>query len=169
MHDDQWDVPKRGIRDVLRELWQAYASSIVTAGNLPKENIDMRQKRIDLAKSFINGLMTGDEALLRSILTDDVVWTLPGESLVSGEFKGVEGILKRGQIIADHETNLKVLHFLTGWDDVAFILNNTGSYKGVVLNEFLTTVCRVRDGKIYRLETLIDDVDMVNAYFTGKA
>jgi len=128
----------------------------------------MRQKRIDLAKSFTEALMTADEALLKSIVTDDVIWNLPGESIVSGEFHGVEGILKRIQIIVDHETQLKVLHYLTGWDDVAFILNNTGNYKGVELNEFLTTVCRVRDGKIYRLETLIDDVDMVNAYFTGK-
>lgn len=128
----------------------------------------MRQERIDLAKSFVNGLITGDSTLLESILTDDVVWTLPGESVVSGEFVGVAGVLKRAQIIVDHETELKVLHFLTGWDDVAFILNNTGNYKGVVLNEFLTTICRVRDGQIYRLETLINDVDMVNAYFTGK-
>ena len=34
-----------------------------------------------------------------------------------------------------------------------------------VLDEYLTTVCTLRDGKIARLDTYISDIPMVNTYF----
>src|ERR1700683_796801 len=50
-----------------------------------------------LATSFIEALRALDEKHLQEITTDDVVWTLPGSSLVSGVAQGVAGILKRAQ------------------------------------------------------------------------
>ncbi len=49
-----------------------------------------------LATSFIEALRSLDEKGFQKIMTDDVVWTLPGSSLVSGVAQGVAGILKRG-------------------------------------------------------------------------
>jgi len=43
-----------------------------------------------IAQSFIRGLGSRDGTLLRSIMTEDVVWSLPGESPMSGEAHGVE-------------------------------------------------------------------------------
>ncbi len=51
------------------------------------------QDKKEMAQSFIRGLANRDAKLLHSIMTEDVVWSLPGESPMSGEAKGVESIL----------------------------------------------------------------------------
>jgi hypothetical protein len=51
------------------------------------------EARKTLATSFIEALRSQDENAFRKIMHDDVVWTLPGSSLVSGVAYGVIGIL----------------------------------------------------------------------------
>jgi hypothetical protein len=99
-------------------------------------------------------------------MTDDVVWTPPGSSLVSGVAHGVTEILKRAQTIVERNVALEIMHVVLGHEGVALLLNNTGKCKGKVLDEYLTTVCTLRDGKIARLDTYISDIPMVNAYFS---
>jgi hypothetical protein len=53
----------------------------------------------EIAQSFIRGLGIRDANLLHSIVTEDVVWSLPGESPMSGEAHGVEAILKRASTL----------------------------------------------------------------------
>jgi uncharacterized protein len=98
-------------------------------------------------------------------MTDDVVWTLPGTSLVSGIAKGVEGILKRARYIVEYGANVEIQHIVLGYEGVALLLHNTGKQNGRVLDEYLTTVCTLRNGKIARLDTYISDIEMVNIYF----
>ena len=47
----------------------------------------------EIAQRFITGLSNRDANLLKSIMTDDVVWSLPGKSVMSGEAHGVDAIL----------------------------------------------------------------------------
>lgn len=124
------------------------------------------QDRTQLATSFIAALRAGDAHGFRAIMTDDVVWTLPGTSLVSGIAKGVDGILKRARAIVNHGANVEIQHVVLGYEGVALLLHNTGSRNGRILDEYLTTVCTLRDGKIARLDTYISDIPMVDAYFS---
>jgi uncharacterized protein len=96
---------------------------------------------------------------------DDVVWTLPGSSLVSGVARGVGGILKRAHEIVERGVTVEIMHVVLGYEGVALLLHNTGTMNGRVLDEYLTTVCTVREGKIARLDTYISDIPMVNEYF----
>lgn len=123
------------------------------------------QDRKKLATSFIEALRAGDANGFRSIMTDDVVWSLPGTSQVSGVAKGVEGILKRARTIVAYGTKLEVQHVVLGHEGVALLLHNTGNQNGRILDEYLTTVCTLREGKIARLDTYISDIEMVNTYF----
>jgi ketosteroid isomerase-like protein len=118
-----------------------------------------------LAASFIAALRSLDSAGFQKIMTDDVVWTLPGSSLVSGVAKGVTSILKRAQAIVDRGVTLEIMHVVLGREGVAVLLHNTGKWNGRVLDEYLTTVCTLRGGKIARLDTYISDIPMVDAYF----
>jgi ketosteroid isomerase-like protein len=123
------------------------------------------EDRIRLATSFIVALRAGDADGFRAIMTDDVVWTLPGTSLVSGIVKGVEGILKRARTIVDYGANVEIQHVVVGYEGVALLLHNTGKRNGRILDEYLTTVCTLRNARIVRLDTYISDIAMVNAYF----
>lgn len=57
------------------------------------------QEKKTLAQELIRGLGARDAELLRSIMTDDVVWSLPGQSSMSGEAHRVEAIIKRANTL----------------------------------------------------------------------
>src|SRR5215469_14872197 len=119
----------------------------------------------DIAQKFISGLTTRDSGLLRTILTDDVVWSLPGTSLMSGETHGVDAILNRSEILRSFNVNIEIRHVVFGFTDVALLLHNTGKEGHAFLDEHLATVCRLDGNKIRRLDTFISDVQMLNSYF----
>ena len=142
-----------------------FEAYIACLQNTEMETSMTNQGRKKLATSFIEALRAGDANGFRTIMTDDVVWTLPGTSQVSGVAKGVEGILKRARTIVAYGTKLEVQHVVLGREGVALLLHNTGNRNGRVLDEYLTTVCTLHDGKIKRLDTYISDIEMVNTYF----
>jgi uncharacterized protein len=121
--------------------------------------------RKHFAETFIASLRAQDASLLRTICSETALWSLPGTSLVSGEAMGIDGIMKRAHGLATRRVNLEILHVLYGFEGFAIMLNNTGTFEGKVLNEYLTTVAQVRDNKIHRLDTYISDVEMLNEYF----
>jgi ketosteroid isomerase-like protein len=123
-------------------------------------------ERKQLAIAFIEALRAGDVDGFRRIMTDDVIWTLPGTSSVSGVAKGVDGIQKRARAIVNHGANVEIQHVVLGYEGVALLLHNTGSRNGKILNEYLTTVFTLYEGKIARLDTYISDIPMVDAYFS---
>jgi len=119
----------------------------------------------DIAQSFITGLSNRDANLLKSIMTDDVVWSLPGKSLMSGEAHGVDAILKRSETLHCYEVKIELEHVVFGYQDVALHLHNTGKRGDKILDEHLTTICSLRGSKIRRLDTFISDVEMLNSFF----
>jgi ketosteroid isomerase-like protein len=123
-------------------------------------------ERKQVATAFIEALRAGDVDGFRRIMTDDVIWTLPGTSTVSGVAKGVDGIQRRARAIVEHGANVEIQHVVLGYEGVALLLHNTGSRNGKTLDEYLTTVCTLYKGKIARLDTYISDIPMVNAYFS---
>jgi uncharacterized protein len=125
--------------------------------------IETEKKKI--AEGFITGLSNRDANLLKSIMTDDVVWSLPGKSLMSGEAHGVDAILKRSETLHRYEVKIELEHVVFGYQDVALHLHNTGKRGDKILDEHLTTVCSLRGNKIRRLDTFISDVEMLNAFF----
>jgi ketosteroid isomerase-like protein len=123
------------------------------------------EARKGLAISFIEALRSQDEKAFKKIMHDDVVWTLPGSSRVSGVANGIAGILNRARAIVERAVTLEVMHVILGYDGVALQLHNTGKWNGKVLDEYLTTVCTIRNQKIARLDTYISDIPMVDMYF----
>ena len=47
----------------------------------------------EIVQKFIAGLRNGDANLLKSVVTDDFVRSLPGKSLMSGEAGGLDSTL----------------------------------------------------------------------------
>jgi uncharacterized protein len=123
------------------------------------------QEKKKLATSFIAALRAQNIDGFNAIMTDDVVWSLPGSSLVSGLAKGIDGIFKRARTLIKYGVSLEIQHVVVGYEGVALLLHNTGSQNGRILDEYLTTVFTLRDGKISRLDTYISNIPMVDAYF----
>ena len=124
---------------------------------------DNEKKKI--AQDFIAALSTRNRRALQVIMADDVVWALPGSSLMSGEAHGVDAILKRSEILHTYGVKIEIEHVVYGFHDVALHLHNTGDRDGRILDEYLTTVCHLEGEKIRRLDTFVSDVQMLNAFF----
>ena len=120
-----------------------------------------------LAMTFITSLQNRDPSQLRSVLTDDAVWSLPGTSTVGGEAVGADAVVTRGAYLGSHGVDFELLHVLYGWKDVAIILHNTAKQGDRILDEYLTSVIRLRGGKIDRVDTYISDVPMLNRFATN--
>ena len=123
------------------------------------------KEKAEIAQKFQTGLRTRDWDLLKSIMTEDIVWSLPGSSLISGEARGLEAVVKRSQLIVSYGLTFTLKHVLYSEHGVALSLNNTARRGNLTLDEHLATVCQLRDGKIFTITTYLSDVDMVNAFF----
>jgi uncharacterized protein len=138
-----------------------------TAGDstLRRLNLVTDKEKNDIAQTFLTALRNRDWELMRSIMINDIIWSLPGTSLISGEAYGIEAVIKRSQLIVSYNLNFGLKNILFGQHGVALSLNNTARRGDLVLNEHLATVCSLRDGKIARIDTYLSDVDTVNAFF----
>ena len=123
------------------------------------------KEKTEIAQKFLTGLRTRDWDLLKSIMTEDIVWSLPGSSLISGEARGLEAVVKRSQLIVSYGLTFTLKHVLYSEHGVALSLNNTARRGNLTLDEHLATVCQLRDCKIFTITTYLSDVDMVNAFF----
>ncbi len=118
-----------------------------------------------VAHTFLNGLRDRNWEMLKSVMTEDIEWSLPGSSLISGRAVGAEAVIDRAKLIVSYGLDFALLNILYGENGVTLSLNNTAQRGALVLNEFLSTVCLLREGKIYAINTYLSDVDMVNAFF----
>jgi len=118
-----------------------------------------------LAETFLHAVGTQNWDLLRSIITEDIFWTLPGTSLISGEVNGQSAIIARANQIANSGASLELKHILYGQYNVTLFVHNQASRGELILDEYLATVCTISNGKISKIETYVSDVDGVNAFF----
>lgn len=121
--------------------------------------------QLKLAKVFMSQLRKPDPQQLRTVVTDDVLWTFPGKASISGEAVGVEGVTARAKVIAAHQVKVEIVRAVYGFSGLAVLLHNTGSRDGRALDEYLATVFQYRGNRISRLDTYLSDVPMMEAFF----
>jgi ketosteroid isomerase-like protein len=124
-------------------------------------------QKTELAQKFLTGLRNRDWESLKSLMTEDIVWSLPGSSLISGEAHGIDAVIRRSQLIVSYGLTLTLKHILIGQHGVALSLNNTARRGDLQLDEHLATVFSLREGKICTISTYLSDVEMLNAFFVA--
>lgn len=102
---------------------------------------------------------------MRTVMTADVTWSLPGDNSISGPANGVEAVIARADLISSYGLTFTLEHVLLSRTNMALALHNTASRDGLVLDEHLATVCTLAEGKIVEIETYLSDLDMMNAFF----
>ncbi len=121
-------------------------------------------KKKEIALTFIQSLQERDHGKLRSVLTEDAVWSLPGANQVSGEAAGADAIAERAQFLGEHGVDFELLHIVYGYEGMGIMLHNTARCKSKVLDEYLSSIFRLKEDKICRIDTYITDVPMLNAF-----
>ncbi len=132
------------------------------------QNMLPEQEKLNLANTFLQSLKEKDWDLLKSILTTDSTWTLPGTSIISGKAVGIDSVIQRAQLIVGFGVSLQLNHILYGLDDFALSIHNQATRGNLQLDEQLATVCILQEGKIAHINTYLSDITMVNAFFTKE-
>jgi uncharacterized protein len=126
------------------------------------------ETREQLARTFLSVLSHPDPDVIKKAAVEDVVWSFPGASPISGEAHGVDGIMKRARTIASYGVKVEFIRAVYSLGSVAIFLHNTGNKNGCVLDEQVAAVFTLRGDKISRLDTFLSDVAMAEAFF-GQA
>ena len=123
------------------------------------------QTQLNIARSFLAAISTRDWNAMRTLLTEDAHWTLPGDNTVSGTANGAEAVVERARKLTSYGINFELLHVLVGNGSVALSLHNTARQDDRVLDEYLASVCQLKGSKIAAIETFLSDIDGMNSFF----
>jgi ketosteroid isomerase-like protein len=102
----------------------------------------------DRQRAFYAG---GDPEPLREILTDDVVWHVPGRSPIAGDHEGIEPVMayfERRRGLARATFKIHVHDELTSGDLVIHLAGGTAQLGGHEVEWETVGIYRVRDGRI---------------------
>ena len=116
---------------------------------------------IEIGKTYIRAAQSGDQALLASIVSPDVVWHQPGGNQFSGTRTGLASVgdmLGRMMEVSRGTFSISSAdHFMANGDYVAVILAFSGERDGIKLAQPGVDLLRVIDGKIVEVRLFSAD------------
>src|SRR5262249_29830456 len=98
--------------------------------------------------------------------TPDIVWTIPGTSVVSGQATGVGEVIRLADTFAEYGLHITPQGFAFGRDTVAVKLHDTGEHNGKRLDQDVVNVLTIRDDKIASVTANLADIGAFDAYFS---
>ncbi|UBU18076.1 nuclear transport factor 2 family protein [Nonomuraea gerenzanensis] len=123
---------------------------------------------ITVASGFYDALAKGDLDVLRDLLTDDVVFHVPGRGPMARDYRGKEevlGYLSRLAEAASGGLRLEPEDFLAGGDRVAAVLSIRGERDGRTLNDHGLQLFRLSGGRISERTSYPYDPYSVDEFF----
>lgn len=126
---------------------------------------------IDIAKSYIKAVQTGDQAALGSLISPHVVWHQPGDNQFSGVKNGIAefGAMFGGMMAASGGT-FAITHahrFLVNGDIVAIEIEFAAQRDGIKLDQPGFDLLRIADGKIVEVWLFSSNPEQEDAFW-GK-
>lgn len=126
---------------------------------------------IDIAKSNITAVQTGDQAALGSLISPHVVWHPPGDNQFSGVKNGIAefGAMFGGMMAASGGT-FAITHahrFLANGDLVAIEIEFAAQRDGIRLDQPGIDLLRIADGKIVEVWLFSSNPEQEDAFW-GK-
>jgi ketosteroid isomerase-like protein len=106
--------------------------------------------RLHTAQSELYG--GGDPAPVRALLTEDIVWSVPGHNAIAGQYRGIDevmGYFARRRDLADRTFRMHPGDVLVGdGDHVAVLTDGTAVIGGVERRWSTVGLYRLREGRI---------------------
>ncbi|SDK34285.1 nuclear transport factor 2 family protein [Nonomuraea jiangxiensis] len=124
--------------------------------------------QITVASGFYDALAKGDMDVLRNLLTEDVVFHVPGRGPMARDYRGKEEVLGYLSQLAQATTStlrLEPQDYLVGSDRVAAILSIHGERDGRTLDDHGLQLFVLSDGKISERSSFPYDPYSVDEFF----
>ena len=113
----------------------------------------------------------GDPEPVRAVLTDDVVWHVPGDNAIAGEYKGVNAVMDYFRLrrdLADSTFRLHPGELLTGsGDHVAMLTDGTAVIDGSERRWSTVGLYRLQDERVAECWLLPLDPEAFDEIWAG--
>ncbi len=124
---------------------------------------------IDIAKTYIKAIQTGDQATLGSLIAADVVWHQPGNNQFSGTHRGMEQVgpmLGRMMDVSNGTFAItRADHYMANGDWVAITLEFAGEASGRELRQPGVDLIRIGGGKVVEVRLFSSDQAQEDAFW----
>lgn len=124
---------------------------------------------IDIAKTYITAVQTGDQATLGSIISPDVVWHQPGNHQFSGTHRGMAVVGPMlGKMMAVSNGTFTISradHYMANGDWVVITLEFAGEANGIKLKQPGVDLIRIEGGKIVEVRLFSSDQDQEDLFW----
>lgn len=149
------------IASVLASLWPGAVSAAA-----PGDETAITQQQRAIVGGFARAIVQDDHAGIAEHATPDIVWTIPGSSVVSGRAAGIGDVTRLADTFAQYGLHIEPRGFAFGSDTVAVTLHDTGEHNGRRLDQDVVNVLTIRDDKISNVTAHLTDVGAFDAYFS---
>lgn len=126
---------------------------------------------IDIAKTYIHAIQSGDQATLATLISPDVVWHQPGANRFSGTRRGIADVgsmlAQMMEISRGTFAITRANQFMVNGDWVAVTLEFAGERDGMRLDQQGIDVLRIEGGRIVEVRLFSSD-QMAEDRFWGN-
>ena len=124
---------------------------------------------IDIAKTYIKAIQTGDQATLGQLISPDVIWHQPGNNRFSGTQRGMAAVGPMlGKMMEVSKGTFAITradHFMANGDWVAITIEFAGEANGVQLRQPGVDLVRIEGGKIVEVRLFSSDQQQEDVFW----
>jgi len=124
---------------------------------------------IDITKTYIQAVQTGDHATLSTLISPDVVWHQPGSNQFSGTHRGMAAVgAMLGKMMEVSRGTFAITRadsYMANGDWVAVTLEFAGQANGVDLKQPGVDLIRIEGGRIVEVRLFSSDQDQEDLFW----
>ena len=124
---------------------------------------------IDIAKTYIKAIQTGDQATLGSLISPDVIWHQPGTNRFSGTHKGMAAVGPMLGAMMDVSKGTFAItradHYMANGDWVAITIEFADEAHGLKMNQAGVDLIRIQGDKIVEVKLFSSDQAQEDAFW----
>jgi uncharacterized protein len=144
----------------------AFAGVSGNSAAAPDDEAAVTQRQREIVGAFATAIVHDDHAGIAEHATPDIVWTIPGSSVVSGRATGIGDVTRLADTFAQYGLHISPEGFAFGRDTVAVTLHDAGDHNGKRLEQDVVNVLAIRDDKISEVTAHLTDIASFDAYFS---
>jgi ketosteroid isomerase-like protein len=120
------------------------------------------------AQAFTSSLIGLDEMALAAVTSQDVTWTIPGATRISGVHVGSAALISIAATLRRRNITIAVESFLAGPDGVIALLHEVaeGPGHGIVLDVKSALAIDIRGTEVVSLSSYISDIAAYSDYLS---
>lgn len=124
---------------------------------------------IDIAKTYIQAIQTGDQATLGSLISPEVIWHQPGNNPFSGTHRGMAAVGpmlgKMMEVSRGTFAITRADHYMANGDWVAITIEFAGQANGMQLKQPGVDLIRIEGGKVVEVRLFSSDQAQEDAFW----